>query len=164
MSGKLFKHAFFAASALSGLLSVAAIAESDKDKELVLATVQALLDGWRAADAAMLEAALHPDFREVTFHLMDGKWDFAAVDRQKLIGLMAKIDKGSWDDRLVDPVVLVDGPVAVVWSHYRFTVHYTEGGVAQAPVHCGIETFQLYRIDGTWKIVNFADTHSDLCS
>jgi hypothetical protein len=150
------------AGVLSSMLPTAAIAEAD-DKALVLATVQTLLDGWRGADATKLETALHPDFREVTLHLMDSKWDFAAVDRQTLIGLMAKIDAGSWDDQLVDPLVLVDGPIAVVWSHYRFTVRYTEDGVAHAPVHCGIETFQLYRIDGTWKIVNFADTHSDLC-
>src|SRR5580765_1853666 len=163
MSGDFFTRAFLAASLLSYVLPTAASAEADKDKVLVLATVQTLLDGWRGADAAKLESALHPDFREVTLHLIDGKWDFAAVDRQKLIGLMAKIEPGDWDDQLVDPQVLVDGPIAVVWSHYRFATPYKENGVAHRPVHCGIETFQLYRIDGTWQIVNFADTHSDLC-
>lgn len=129
----------------------------------MLAAVQTLLDGWREADAAKLEAALHRDFREVTLHLVDGKWDFAVVDRASLVGLMGKIEKGSWDDRLVAPVVHVDGPIAVVWSHYRFTVHYVENGVAHDPAHCGVETFQLYRGDSGWKIVNFADTHSDEC-
>lgn len=57
----------------------------------------------------------------------------------------------------------VDGPIAVVWSRYKFTVHYTENGVAHAPSHCGIETFQLYRTEERWQIVNFADTHSSVC-
>jgi len=131
------------------------------DEKEVLAVVQTLLDGWREADAAKLETALHKDFREVTLHLIDGVWDFAAVDRARLVGMMSKISKGAWDDRLIDPVVHVDGPIAVVWSRYRFTVHFTENGVAHDPSHCGIETFQLYRTDGRWQIVNFADSHAD---
>jgi hypothetical protein len=129
----------------------------------VLAVVQTLLDGWREADPAKLETALHKDFREVTLHLQDGVWDFAVVDRAKLIGTMSKISKGAWDDQLIDPQVHVDGPIAVVWSRYKFTVRYTEDGVAHAPSHCGIETFQLYRTDARWQIVNFADTHSSVC-
>jgi len=127
----------------------------------VLAVVQTLLDGWREADPAKLETALHKDFREVTLHLQDGVWDFATVDRAKLIGTMSKISKGAWDDQLIDPQVHVDGQIAVVWSRYKFTVRYTENGVAHAPSHCGIETFQLYCTDGRWQIVNFADTHSE---
>jgi len=133
------------------------------DEKEVLAVVQTLLDGWREADPAKLETALHKDFREVTLHLIDGVWDFAAVDRARLIGTMSKISKGAWDDQLIDPQVHVDGPIAVVWSRYKFTVRYTENGVAHAPSHCGIETFQLYRTDARWQIVNFADTHAD-CS
>ena len=51
----------------------------------------------------------------------------------------------------------------MVWSHYKFIVRYTENGVAHAPMHCGVETFQLYRAESGWKVVNFADTHADSC-
>ena len=142
---------------------VPTMASVDADRETVLKTVRILLDGWREADAAKVDAALHPDFREVTLHLQDGKWNFAVVDRDRLIKTVARIEKGTWDDQLVDPQVHVDGPIAVVWSHYKFTVRYTENGVTHAPVHCGVETFQLYRTESAWKIVNFADTHSDNC-
>ena len=127
----------------------------------VLAAVKTMLDAWREADAEKLDGVLHTGFREVTLHLDDGKWNFAPVAREQLIETLRKIDKGAWDDRLLDPHVQVDGPIAVVWSHYRFTVHFTEGGAAKAAAHCGVETFQLYRVDGAWKIVNFADTHGD---
>ncbi|MFM9903555.1 MAG: nuclear transport factor 2 family protein [Pyrinomonadaceae bacterium] len=134
------------------------------DCEAVLKAVQLLLDGWREADPSKLETALHPDFREVTLHLQDGKWNFATVERSKLIDITGRIEKGSWDDQLVGPQVNVDGPIAVVWAHYRFTVRFLENGVARSPTHCGIETFQLYRTETAWKIINFADTHSDVCS
>ncbi len=140
-----------------------AMAAADVDREAVLQTVQMLLNGWRDADPGKLEAALHPSFREVTLHLQDGKWNFGVEEREKLIKTVARISKGAWDDQLVDPQVNVEGPIAVVWSRYKFTVRYTENGVAHAPVHCGIETFQLYRTESGWKIVNFADTHADTC-
>jgi hypothetical protein len=135
----------------------------DPEQAGVLRTVQTLLDGWREADASKLQAALHPDFREVTLHLQNGKWNFATESRDRLIKTTARIEKGAWDDRLLDPVVHVDGMIAVVWSHYKFTVRYTEKGVAHSPSHCGVETFQLYRTNSGWKIVNFADTHADAC-
>ena len=164
MPGRSIARLALAGCALFLLLAAPAMAEQVTEKKAVLATVQTLLDGWREADAAKLEASLHQDFREVTLHLHDGAWTFAAVGRDTLINTMARISKGAWDDQLMDPQVHVDGPIAVVWSHYRFTVRYEENGVVHAPVHCGIETFQLYLTDAGWKIVNFADTHSDSCS
>lgn len=143
------------------LFTVPSRAAVDGDREAVLRTVQMLLDGWREADAAKLESALHPGFREVTLHLQEGKWNFDVVDRDTLIKAMSRISKGAWDDRLIDPQVHVDGPIAVVWSRYKFTVTYKENGVTHTPAHCGIETFQLYRTESGWKIVSFADTHSD---
>ena len=138
-------------------------AAPDPEATAVLATVQTLLDGWRGADATKVDAALHKDFREVTLHLQDGVWGSAVVDRATLVGLMAKIPKGSWDDRLINPEIRVDGPIAVVWSRYKFTVRYVENGETRTAAHCGIETFQLYKVESGWKIINFADTHSDQC-
>jgi len=164
MPGRAIARFAVTGYALFLLLAAPAMAEQETEKKAVLGTVQTLLDGWREADAAKLEASLHQDFREVTLHLQDGAWTFAVVNRDSLIETMARISKDSWDDQLINPQVQVDGPIAVVWSNYRFTVRYEENGVVQAPVHCGIETFQLYRTEAGWKIVNFADTHSDSCS
>lgn len=148
----------------TALLAIAGAASSATSGEAdVLAAVQLLLDGWRDADAGKVDHALHKDFREVTLHLQDGHWNFAVVDRATLVGMMGKIEKNSWDDRLLEPQVHVDGPIAVVWSRYRFTVRYVENGAHRAADHCGVETFQLYRDASGWKIVSFADTHSDDC-
>jgi hypothetical protein len=148
-------------SCVAGTPALATAAAADNSA--VMAAVQSMLDAWREADAAKLEAALHKDFREVTLHLQDGKWNSTVVDRATLVGLMGKIGKGSWDDRLLKPQVHEDGPIAVVWSPYKFTVRYVENGVKHEASHCGIETFQLYRTDTGWQIINFADTHSDAC-
>ena len=163
MSKPKITRGIFVVAAFLMTFTMPALASTDDDHGEVLRTVQTLLDGWREADASKLEAVLHPGFREVTLHLEDGKWNFYVEERERLVSTMAKISKGAWDDQLIDPQVHVDGPIAVVWSHYKFTVKSTRNGVARAFTHCGIETFQLYRTESGWKIVNFADSHSDNC-
>jgi hypothetical protein len=108
-----------AVAASMASFAVTATGTADGDREAVLQTVHMLLDGWREADVSKLEVALHPDFREVTLHLQDGKWNFAVEERDRLIKTMGRISKGAWDDQLIDPQIHVDGPIAVVWSLHR---------------------------------------------
>ena len=146
---------------LVALALPASARESDPQSKEVLATVERLLDAWREADVGKASAVLHPQFREVTLHENAGQWQLASVSRERLLSVLGGIHPGDWDDRLLTPQVLVDGPIATVWSRYRFRTPHTENGVFHDDAHCGIETMQLYRIDGSWKIVNFADTHAD---
>ena len=55
-------------------------------------------------------------------------------------------------------VVKVDGPLASVWTSYRFYL----GGKLH---HCGVNSFQLVRLGGgRWKIQYLIDTrHTDRC-
>lgn len=144
---------------LAAAAPAAQAANAEADRALV--AVQTLLDAWREADPAKAGTVLHPEFRELTLHETDGKWNLSPVTRAKLLDVMGRIEPGAWDDKLIGPTVSVDGPIAVVWSRYRFRTPHTENGVLYDDAHCGIETFQLYKLDGEWKILNFADTHAD---
>jgi len=155
------KKSWLCAWLLVSLAVPASAVESNPQSKEVLATVERLLDAWREADVGKASAVLHPEFREVTLHENAGRWQFAAVSREQLLSALGGIHRGDWDDQLLTPTVMVDGPIATVWSRYRFRTPYTEHGVFHDAVHCGIETMQLYRIDGHWTIVNFADTHAD---
>ena len=54
-------------------------------------------------------------------------------------------------------VVKTDGPLAAVWTSYKF---YANGKVH----HCGICSFQLVRLGNQWKIQYLIDTrHTDRC-
>jgi len=80
---------------LAGLLFFSVpVYAADVESAAVLKAVQGLLDGWREADPAKVDAVLHPDFREVTYHLRDGKWEFSPVTRDTLVGLAHKVPKG----------------------------------------------------------------------
>ena len=75
------RAAFTLIVGISLLAAESASGSPATDRKAVLGTVQLLLDGWREADAAKVERALHPQFREVTLHLSDGEWKLSVVER-----------------------------------------------------------------------------------
>lgn len=124
-----------------------------EDEKAVLAAVNKLIDAWREADAGRASAVLHPNFRLVSFHYQEKDSKVGTNTREELLQIMKNIKPGTWDDRLKDPRVTVSKTgIASVWAEYEF---YVEGKLS----HCGIESFQLYRMSESWQIINFADTH-----
>ncbi|MCY1559956.1 hypothetical protein D9M68_970420 [compost metagenome] len=67
------------------------------------------------------------------------------------IASVAKAPKGSLDERISFSTVNVDGSLAAVWTPYEF---YYNGQFS----HCGVNSFQLHKEDGTWKIRYVIDT------
>lgn len=53
------------------------------------------------------------------------------------------------EERLGDTILRVDGEVAMVWGRYTFRI---DGKVH----HCGMDHFQLTRVEGAWKITSLA--------
>jgi len=50
-------------------------------------------------------------------------------------------------ERYWSPTVLVRGPIAVVWAPYEF---WKDGETS----HCGVDMFDLVKIDGAWRVAN----------
>jgi hypothetical protein len=143
----------FGCLSLIGLMSPVMVqsvyASSETD---VLAIVKTLTDGWKEADSGKMESALHPNFRLVT--LRESPAETQIDTREHLIETVKRIKPGTWDDRLRDQEVRVDpSGIATVWAKYEFYVNGER-------THCGIVSMQLYRVAESWKIINFADTHS----
>lgn len=59
----------------------------------------------------------------------------------------ARNDGRTLQERYWTPTVLMRGPIAVVWAPYEFKV---DGKTS----HCGIDVFNLVKIDGAWRIGN----------
>lgn len=59
--------------------------------------------------------------------------------------------KNSLDERIKFDLVKVDGNLAIAWVPYSF---YYKGNFS----HCGVNSFQLVRKDGDWKIQYIIDT------
>jgi hypothetical protein len=55
------------------------------------------------------------------------------------------------EEKLKSISVRVDGNLAQAWTPYEFRV---DGKMS----HCGVNAFQLFRDQGTWKILHIIDT------
>ncbi|HAN64961.1 MAG TPA: hypothetical protein DCQ34_01070 [Chitinophagaceae bacterium] len=59
--------------------------------------------------------------------------------------------KGALDERISFESIRIDGPLAMAWTPYSF---YYNGKFS----HCGVNSFQLVRFNGVWKIQYLIDT------
>jgi hypothetical protein len=138
------------------MLAAAALASASPDDAAVIHSVNELLDSWRTADNARGEAVLHADFRLTTLQGEPGDRKVYTVDRAGLLSASKDLKPNDWDDRLSNVTVRIgNNGLAVVTADYMFNQN-------DKPTHCGLVSFQLYRVEGEWKILSFADTHNNL--
>lgn len=73
------------------------------------------------------------------------------VDPAGFINFVSNETPGNADERITFDMVKVDGALAIAWTPYSF---YYKG----AFTHCGVNSFQLVRLNGEWKIQYLIDT------
>ncbi|MBK6935678.1 MAG: hypothetical protein IPH18_01435 [Chitinophagaceae bacterium] len=80
---------------------------------------------------------------------------------ENLHGFVTAVSKshpGDVDERIVYEAIKTDDCLAVAWTPYLF---YYKGEFS----HCGVNSFQLVRINGEWKIQYLIDTRRrEACS
>lgn len=64
---------------------------------------------------------------------------------------IARLPKNAADERIEFASIQIDGPLASVWTPYKF---YFNGNFS----HCGANSFQLLRGKDGWKILYLVDT------
>lgn len=65
--------------------------------------------------------------------------------------LIGQMSAGDADERIFFETIKIDGPLAIAWTSYVF---YYKGNLS----HCGVNSFQLLRINNAWKIQYLIDT------
>ncbi|MEO7394237.1 MAG: hypothetical protein ABIU11_04795 [Chitinophagaceae bacterium] len=70
---------------------------------------------------------------------------------REFINFIGKELPGNADERISYETIKIDGPLAIAWTPYQF---YYKGQLS----HCGVNSFQLVRYNGSWKIQYIIDT------
>jgi len=133
------------------ILSVSAVrAQSGQDS--VRAAVNLLLTAMKNADSAQLMSAFDDNAVLQTIVVdSNGKataHSYPVVEFAQAIG---RLPKGAADEQVHIESLKMDGPLAMVWAPYHF---YYNGTL----LHCGVDSFQLIRTGGVWKILYIVDT------
>lgn len=114
------------------------------EKIAVLAVVDQFFEAMAARDAMAYERTVVPEGRFFSFRSIDGKNVMRTRLNQDDIFAL-RDGKQAWRERIWNPDVKVHGSIANVWTPYDFWI---DGKFS----HCGIDSFDLIKVDGKWKI------------
>ena len=147
------RYAFLAV--LLSFIGTSAFAQSDENA--IKQTVNNLFTGMKNGDSTLARSAFAKDCIMQTIVNKNGS---TAVRTEKLHGFIKFIGsphKEKFDERIVFTKILIDGPLASVWTDYGFYVD-------EKFSHCGVNSFQLVKGDKGWQIVYLIDTRrKDAC-
>jgi hypothetical protein len=133
---------------LSGsLLGVAAGVEAQGDEErAVIEAAQAVFDAMEALDPEAFRDSMVPE----GFFLAVGFETTRRSTREEFTTRLSGATRPMYE-RMWDPEVRIDGPVATLWAPYDF---YSAGEFS----HCGTDAFQLAKTPRGWKVVMISYT------
>ena len=130
--------------------SIFTMAQSSEDS--VKAAVNKLFEGMKNADAALvINAFADSAILQTIARNKEGKLIIRNEQVNGFAEFVGKQQKGAADERILFETIKIDGPLAIVWTPYKF---YYEGKFS----HCGVNSFQLVRINNEWKIQYLIDT------
>jgi hypothetical protein len=140
----------FAAIAASAMCLGAPAAAQDGSNAAILHSVDEFLRGLNEKDAAIMAAVSTKEGMLVSHLVREGK---DIVRARTFAQDLATIGEGDETLREVywDPTVLVRGNIAVVWAEYSFDLNGKRS-------HCGIDVFNLLKIEGAWKVTGIQYT------
>ncbi len=132
-------------------MTIVGMLHAQTSEDSVKAAVKNLFTGMINADSLGIISSFTSDGILQSVNDKNGK---VSVDDEKLTAfahVIAGLKKGDADERITFNVVKIDGSLAIVWTPYQF---YYKGKFT----HCGVDSYQLVRINGVWKIQYLIDT------
>lgn len=132
------------------LITITASAQSAEDS--VKAVINNLFTAMKEVDAKKLkETFADTAILQTIRRRQDGTYFVQDERIDEFASQISHAKKDSLDERITFETIKIDGPLASVWTPYKF---YYAGQFS----HCGVNSFQLVRINGRWKIQFIIDT------
>ena len=134
------------------LIALAAPAQAGQgaERRAILSTVQSFFDALAARDQAALMATVIPEGRITSHRVRDGRTVVQTGGWSEWAGRIATSTE-RLEERMYAPQVRIRGSLATVWTEYSF---HREGAFS----HCGVDLFDMAKIDGRWRILNISYT------
>lgn len=115
-------------------------------------SIQVFFDGLQTGDTLKIQSVCSKAMALHTIAESAKGAKFTAETLKEFYGSVASIPKDlKIEERLLSYKIQVDGSMAHVWTPYEF---YVNGKMT----HSGVNSFQLFKDNGTWKIVYIIDT------
>jgi hypothetical protein len=135
---------------LTLLASSTAKAQSPEDS--VKSVINKMFTGMKNADGAMVKSSFADSaIMQTIARDKDGAVSIRNDGVAGFVDFVGKQKPGMADERISFETIKIDGPLAIVWTPYNF---FWDGKFS----HCGVNSFQMVRLKGEWKIQYIIDT------
>lgn len=123
------------------------------DDDNVKATIIEFFEAFHNQDTTALKAMANGNIKMQSISVNnDGKTILSDNDFFQFVQNIASIPKDrKFEEKLLGFTIKVDGNMANVWTPYEFWYQ-------EKLSHCGVNSFQLMKDDGKWKIIYLVDT------
>ena len=129
----------------------------ESEEAAVKTTIGQLFEGMRKGDSTMVKGAFAPGaILQTIASPAGGGTRLRTESLQGFLEAVGKPHTDVWDERITYGHIAIDDKLAAVWTPYEF---YLGGQFS----HCGVNSFQLVKLDGNWKIVYLVDTRRKTC-
>nr|WP_276904386.1 nuclear transport factor 2 family protein [Pedobacter kyonggii] len=125
-------------------------AQSDEESA-IKKTINNLFTGMKDGDSTLTRTAFAPAAIMQTIVNKEGKVNIRKESVNDFIKFIGTPHQEKYDERIVFTKILIDGPLASVWTDYKFYL-------GEKFSHCGVNSFQLVKGDQGWQIVYIIDT------
>ncbi len=142
----------FTSILLAFLIPLAPDAQAQSgDHEAVLAVMQKIFDAVHSQNQDDWHAIQLPE--GTTLSLRSGKEiqnnasNLNLARNKDFVARLVKNESDYLERWTAEPTVMIRGPIAVVWGEYEFWI---DGNFS----HCGVDSVDLVKLDGEWKMAN----------
>lgn len=126
--------------------------QKNNEEEGIKKAINALFDGMRKSDSTLMRTAFNPQaILQTIVKTKAGTTEVRSTDLNLFIKSIAKPHAEIYDERIVFTKILIDDALASVWTDYQFYI-------GDKFSHCGVNSFQLVKVNNDWKIVYLIDT------
>jgi hypothetical protein len=134
------------------LMNLVAIAQTEEELQ-VKHTIIEFFDAFHAQDSIELKKTVYPSILLQTIGANnEGE---SVLKNENFNDLMKSIisipDSINFQERIISYSIQIDGNMANAWTPYEFWINNEFH-------HCGVNSFQLFREENTWKIIYLIDT------
>ena len=135
------------------LMCVYAISFSQTSEDSVKQVVNQMFTAMKSGNVDLFKSSFTDSafLQTIATDRNTGRMRIKNEDINAFAEMVGKLPKDSADERITFDVVRIDGDLASVWTPYQFYFN-------ERFSHCGVNSFQVVRLNGVWKIHYLIDT------
>lgn len=129
------------------------LAQNPSEETKVKEVVDTFFRGFHAKDSLMMKSVFHEQpVIQTIGRTKEGKIKLVNEELDKVLrGIVGIPSKSEFKEVIHDYDIKIDGEMANAWTPYSF---YMNGTFS----HCGVNSFQLLKVEEEWKIIYLIDT------